>query len=103
MYLKFSHRKDEPTDIGRQQFFDFESRGIVPENPDPYYLRLSDGRKWLDWQRNDMKEQYFRYLNGISDCGWYGWHQLREDFKDDLEVLKLLMNWHPNIPKWVLQ
>jgi hypothetical protein len=52
-------------------------------------------------QREEMKEHYYRFMNGDTDCGGWGWHQLYEDWKNDLPTLRLLMNWHRNWPDWL--
>lgn len=105
-YLKFCTSRVEPTEAGRRQFFEFETHGIAPESPDPFYLCLSEGRKWMDWMRNELKDAYKRYLDGDLDS-WYGWYMLHLDWKGELHILKLLMNWcvdrdgNSLVPPWV--
>ena len=65
----------------------------------------------MDWLRNQLKNGYF----GLNDSGeeiknpdpynpsWPGWFQLKEDWKGELHILKMLLNWHKNIPEWVLK
>jgi hypothetical protein len=65
------------TEEGLHQFFLKESRGVVPENPDPYYEILLDGKKWWEWLQNYIAEQY------TSKDMWFGWMILKEDYKND--------------------
>lgn len=37
----------EPTALGSRQFFDRDTHGIEPADPDPYYLALMRGKKWF--------------------------------------------------------
>jgi hypothetical protein len=109
IYLKFSKRENEPTpnELGRRQFYEFESWGKVPENPDPYYLRLCDGRKWMDWQRNELKYSIHKFfgLEIKEQCSieFHGWYLLREDWLGELHILKMLMNWCDFVPSWVFE
>lgn len=70
LYRHFGEPKDiEPTELGRQQFHDKESRGIDPDNPDPYYKRLMYGKSNLTTTQNliiEFSSQKF---------GWDGWYQ----------------------------
>jgi len=65
------------TEEGLRQFFFKESRGIIPENPDPYYEILLDGKRWWEWTLNYIAEQY------TSKDMWFGWAILKEDYKND--------------------
>jgi len=69
--------------LGRKQFHEHESRGVRPQQPDPYYVYLLDGKKWWEWTLNACAALY------ASD-EWPGWHQLEIDFKDDPAGLKQL-------------
>lgn len=64
------------TDLGMEQFHAYESRGITPEKPDPFFTHLLDGKKWWEWTVNDYADKY------LTDQ-WYGWYLLALDFKDD--------------------
>lgn len=109
IYLKFSGGDEKPSDLGRQQFFEFESFGKYPEQPDPYFLRLSRGKKWMDWQRNELRRSWKKSMGLLKDgeekpsTDWSGWYQLRQDWLGELDILKLLFNWHKDIPDWVLR
>jgi hypothetical protein len=87
LFRRFSHLQSDPSDLGRQQFFEHQSYGIIPEKPDPYYLSLEDGKHWFDWLSEELRKDY------LTDK-WPGWCQLREDWKGDLETLRLLTKWH---------
>jgi hypothetical protein len=69
------------TQAGLAQFHDYESRGIRPATPDPYFARLLDGKRWWEWQVNEIARMY-----GTDE--WWGWHQLAEDFANDKPALK---------------
>ena len=66
----------EPSETGLCQFHDFESQGLRPAFPDPYFERLLDGKKWWEWTLNLYAKQY-----GTAD--WPGWTSVKEDFKND--------------------
>jgi hypothetical protein len=62
--------------IGLEQFHNYESRGLVPEQPDPYFARLLDGKKWWEWSLNEYAKLY-------ESNEWPGWLQLEQDFAGD--------------------
>jgi hypothetical protein len=57
----------------------------------------------MDWLRNELKDAYKAYLNNEHNWPekWYGWYQLREDWKGELHILKMMMNWCDKVPDWV--
>jgi len=55
-----------PTRLGLEQFCNLESKGIRPENPDPYFVYLCDGKAWWEWTLNYIAEQF-------SNDEWPGW------------------------------
>lgn len=63
-------------DIGLKQFHELESKGVRPICPDPYFVRLLEGKKWWEWTVNFIAERYLTR-------DWDGWWQLAIDFKDD--------------------
>jgi hypothetical protein len=63
-------------DIGLAQFFAFESHGRYPSQPDAYFLRLLEGKRWWEWTLNEFKS-----LRASED--WWGWAQIEIDFADD--------------------
>jgi hypothetical protein len=67
-----------PTELGYEQFHRYESHGISPDSPDPYYEKLIAGKKWWEWTVNQYAEIYLT-------PDWIGWHQLRLDFHDDAD------------------
>jgi hypothetical protein len=87
----------EPSETGRQQFFELETSGGSPVDPDPYFLRLCDGKKWFDWLNTEMRESYLTEY-------WWGWYQLYEDWKDELWVFEKLTKWGFDwMPDWLQQ
>lgn len=84
----------EPTDKGRQQFYNAETFGELPTDPDPFYVCLSQGKKWFSVQQEMIRDTYLTWE-------WWGWYQYWLDWKGDRWVLKHLMSWHPNPPEWL--
>lgn len=63
-------------DVGLRQFYEYESRGVEPDCPDPYFSRLLNGKKWWEWTLNEYADRW-----GTDD--WPGWLCLAYDFLDD--------------------
>lgn len=66
---------------GLAQFHAYESRGVRPADPDPYFRRLLDGKKWWEWTVNAIAETY------LTD-DWWGWAQFEQDYAGDEAGLK---------------
>ena len=64
------------SNIGLRQFFDYESRGIVPTEPDQYFAFLLNGKKWWEWTLNFMADSYLTFH-------WDGWLLKAFDFLGD--------------------
>ena len=91
--------KGEPSEEGRRQFLEYETNGISPEHPDPFYLRLSDGKKWFDWQNTELRSLY-------HSEEWWGWYTLYEDYRkvDELWILEKLTKWGRKVmPDWLIE
>src|SRR5271165_603172 len=71
------------TQIGLKQFHEYESKGIYPDIPDPYFTRLLNGKKWWEWTLNFMAETYCTWE-------WYGWYGYAKDFINDPAGFKQL-------------
>ena len=71
------------TSIGLQQFYERESKGREPGEPDPYFLRLCNGKKWWEWTVNEYAALY-------STSEWPGWRQLEDDFRTDPRGLEAI-------------
>jgi hypothetical protein len=93
--LIFSDREVEPNKIGRQQFFEFESYGKEPCEPDPYFVCLSQGKKWFSVQQEDIRKSYLSWE-------WWGFYCYWKDWKGQRWVLKHLFSWCPRdlLPNW---
>lgn len=65
-----------PSDVGLHQFFEYESYGKKPEQPDPYFLRLLNGKAWWEWTVNYIADSYLGER-------WHGWAMLWHDYRDD--------------------
>lgn len=64
------------SEVGLAQFFAYESRGVWPVEPDAYFTRLWDGKRWWEWTLNEYAAR--RFTNE-----WPGWAQLEDDFAGD--------------------
>lgn len=80
----------EPTEIGREQFFNQQSFGIHPKDPDPYFIRLLNGKKWFDWQ---IQEYMSLYLSNE----WWGWYTIFKDYKNEQWLIPKLFPWRKDI------
>ena len=91
----FSDKVVEPTKIGRQQFFDYETYGTCPEKPDPFFLCLRQGKKWFNVQQDDLRKSW-----GTGE--WFGFYCYWKDWKGQRWVLRHLFSWVPKelIPEW---
>ena len=63
-------------DRGLRQFVDYESRGIMPAEPDRYFERLLDGKRWWEWTLNEYAKSRF------TDW-WPGWNTITDWFSGD--------------------
>lgn len=72
-----------PNDIGVQQFSVRESRGVDPDEPDPYFYHLLDGKRWWEWTLNYIADMY-------DTAEWPGWVSFELDFQVDPSGLKQL-------------
>lgn len=77
-------------DIARRQFVDYDSMGKVPTEPMKYFMHLLQGKRWFNLQRTTYYEMY---IEGT----WWGWSQLKDDWKDDLWLLWELTSWYPKL------
>ena len=92
LFVELSDLEADPTDVGRQQFLDHQSHGIVPDDPDPYYLLLEDGKKAYDDEPRNMR---YRYLTmcGKPPAPENAVQQVVYSMKDDWPVV-YWMGWH---------
>ncbi len=102
LYLLFagdvSHYKGfdkEPTERGRQQFYNYESHGKYPDEPDPFFMTLQHGKKSFHILQTTLKESYGTFE-------WYGLYCYWLDWKGERWVLKYLFSWmnQERIPDW---
>lgn len=63
-------------DHGLAQFHAYESQGVRPSVPDPYFTSLLDGKAWWEWTLNFLAASY-------ETGNWDGWYALASDFIDD--------------------
>jgi hypothetical protein len=94
----------EPSDKGRQQFIDHQSLGNEPEDPDPYYKVLRDGKKSFDFLCSEYKKMYTEN-NGT---GWWGLYTLWLDWEGERWLLPHLLKWWKketgrDLPHWIGQ
>lgn len=94
LFLKFTRFPSERTEEGREQFFENQSHGVFPSEPDLYYLCLIDGKEVFDLQCSELQQMY-------QKNEWWGWYQLWVDWEGERWIIPHLCKWHKNIPKWV--
>lgn len=85
--------------IGLVQFFEYESRGIRPDDPDPYFVLLLDGKKWWEWTLNNIADQFF-------GDNWPGWYCLAIDWLADpigFKQLRQRLGFEPLTPAEVIK
>lgn len=85
-----------PNELGREQFFNFESKGIVPEIPDVFFKQLCDGKKWFSVQQETIRKSYLTEE-------WAGFYSYYVDFKGERFILKYLFSWLKEVPKWIFE
>lgn len=71
------------TDLGIKQFHEFESHGKTPNEPDPYFTHLLNGKKWWEWTLNYIAATYLTWE-------WVGWYCYAKDFIDDPAAFRQL-------------
>lgn len=96
LYVRFVKKQVNPNELGRRQAFYFLSCGARPKNPDEYFLRLMEGRKWFNVTQAMIKETWGTFE-------WWGWYQYWVDWKGERWVLKYLMSWYPKPPDWLFK
>lgn len=94
LYLFFGDKEVEPTEIGRQQFYEWETYGTIPKEPDGFCQCLMEGKKSFNILVESIRETYLTWE-------WWGWYQYWVDWKGNRWMLKYIMSWHPNPPKWL--
>lgn len=72
------------TEEGVRQFMAYESKGVEPDHPDPYFTRLLNGKRWWEW----TVEQYRDSWKNRAD--WFGFLTYRRDFKNDHRGFRML-------------
>ena len=82
------------SEIGRQQFFGKQSKGMTPKNPSKYYKFLMRGKWHFDLLSSDLKKAYY-------DGNWDGWFLLWKDWEGNRNILKSLCAWYKNLPDWI--
>lgn len=99
LFQLFTPGQTAPSDIGREQFYAEQSRGIRPEVPDPYYTALVSGKKAFDFLTSEYRTMY---LMGE----WWGFLLLWKDWEGERWVLPFLCSWYPSLtgrplPMWL--
>jgi len=85
--------------LGRKQFFENQTSGKVPDNPDKYYTTLIEGKLKLDLL---CREYHQLYIKGE----WWGFYQLWLDYKGYRWLLEYLCKWYKTetgreLPEWL--
>ena len=86
----------EPCDEGRFQFYLHQSKGIAPDQPNPYFIRLCRGKQEFD---RLSSEYYQMFCNG----DWWGFYTLWLDWEGDRWIIPHLCQWYRGIPAWVTE
>ena len=89
-----------PSDIGREQFFKYQSWGVKPDTPDIYFDILMSGRKVMDFLCSEYEQMYDR-------GDWWGLYQVWIDWKGNRWLLPHLLKWRKTktgleLPKWLI-
>ena len=77
--FKACSRQEKPPQgsrVGLSQFHAYESRGVFPSDPDPFFQRLLHGKRWWEWTLNQYGALFFTNE-------WPGWALLEQDFRGD--------------------
>jgi len=98
----FSKIKIEPNDIGRKQFYEYQTNGKYKHEKfgyskivDNYFFVLKEGKHKFDLA---VREYQQMYLNGE----FWGFYQLWLDWKGDRWILPQLCKWYKGeLPKWL--
>ena len=93
-----------PTELGKQQFFDYQSKGkykgctTYPRNEelDDYFYVLTEG-KWLF----DLVTREYQQMYGTDE--WPGLISIWMDWKGHRWCLKHILKWHKDLPEWVMR
>jgi hypothetical protein len=99
LFYELSQLKTDPTELGRRQFFLYQSSGLIPGNPDPYYETLTNGK----WQFDFLSSEYLKMWRKRE---WWGWYLLWNDWEGRRWILPYLVKWYPGetgreIPAWI--
>lgn len=61
--------------VGARQFWQFESDGTEPDNPDPYYLDLRGGKMGRHYAITEMAKSFF-------GTDWFGWDFIERHYTE---------------------
>jgi hypothetical protein len=94
LYASFgNYPQSIPNEVGLKQFAEFEHSKIYPIDPDLYFLHLKTGKVWYN-----LQVEMYRKMYQTND--WPGWYQIKEDYKDELWIIKHLFSW-VKYPEWL--
>ncbi len=104
IFIRFCHeslKTIEPTEIGRQQFYEYQSVGKQPINPDDYYIKLTSGKTSFDWLVSEHQQGYIN-----RDDRWFGLIPLWIDWEGERYILPHLLKWRKkltgeDLPSWI--
>lgn len=81
---------------GLVQFIRYDSTGVKPDDPHPYFRLLDGGKKWFNWHRTNLRLAFW----GDERCDspelfrWPGLLYLVTT--TDPETVRELLNWWPD-------
>ena len=94
LFRYFSTINSNPNNVGRKQFYEFQSNGLVPECPNLYFVSLKEGKEKFDYLCSEYRQMY-------KKGDWWGFLTLWRDWKGSRWVLPFLCKWHKCLPIWL--
>lgn len=93
----------EPNDIGRKQFYDYQTEGkykyevFGKSDLDNYFFVLKDGKHKFDLLVREYQQMY-------DKDEWWGFYQLWKDWKGNRWLLPYLCKWYKgDLPEWLVK
>ena len=86
-FMSLSNLKADISQSGLEQFYEKQSHGVEPSQPDPFYRCLENGKQWFDWTVDEIRKSY-----GTND--WFGWDHFFRTIPRWL--WRSMFGWSPN-------
>jgi hypothetical protein len=101
LYIIYSDYPCEPTEKGRKQFYDYETHGEKPTEPDPFYKCLENGKKWFSVDQDSIRKSFLTMFRKNPPWEWNGYWCYWKYFEGERWILRYLFAWHNNPPEWM--